>query len=101
VDDFQFVLRQDRKKLGRVQELLDTEREITKRRKLFDVDEGKVKKDAVEAGSAKDKGRKKGKSKRARIEVGEDDIDVDAVGAAAADGDDASSIQGGKSDTNA
>lgn len=36
VDDFKFVLRNDAKKLGRVEELLSLQKEIQKSRKLFD-----------------------------------------------------------------
>ncbi|CCG82701.1 Transcription factor TFIID complex subunit Taf13 [Taphrina deformans PYCC 5710] len=36
VDDFKFVLRNDPKKLGRVEELLSLQKEIQQSRKLFD-----------------------------------------------------------------
>ena len=36
VDDFKFVLRNDAKKLGRVEELLSMQKEIQQSRKLFD-----------------------------------------------------------------
>jgi transcription initiation factor TFIID subunit 13 len=47
VDDFQFALRKDSKKLGRVQELLDMDRELKNKRKAFNVDEGNVGKDVA------------------------------------------------------
>jgi transcription initiation factor TFIID subunit 13 len=80
VDDFQFALRHDSKKLGRVQELLDMDREIAKKRRAFDVDEGKVRKEAADAkskgASVPGPGRGRGR-KKARVEVGEEDVDVD------------------------
>lgn len=39
VDDFKFVLRNDPKKLGRVEELLNLQKEIQKAKKLFDEEE--------------------------------------------------------------
>ncbi|KAI9727129.1 MAG: Transcription initiation factor TFIID subunit 13 [Chrysothrix sp. TS-e1954] len=42
VDDFKFALRGDPRKLGRVAELLGLDKEIKKKRKAFDVDEGAV-----------------------------------------------------------
>jgi transcription initiation factor TFIID subunit 13 len=66
VDDFQFCLRHDSKKLGRVQDLLDIDRELKNKRKAFNVDEGSIEKDVVvpaagatsEALSASKKARK-------------------------------------------
>lgn len=95
VDDFQFALRHDSKKLGRVQELLDMDREIAKKRRAFDVDEGKVRKDAADKaagkrgagdGSEQEKG-KRGR-KKVRVLVGEEDVgdaDLDEDGGSAVD----------------
>jgi transcription initiation factor TFIID subunit 13 len=58
VDDFQFCLRHDSKKLGRVQELLDMDRELKNKRKAFNVDEGNIGKD-VGAPGTEEKGAKK------------------------------------------
>jgi transcription initiation factor TFIID subunit 13 len=41
VDDFKFALRNDHRKLGRVEELLVLQREINEARKTFDNSEGK------------------------------------------------------------
>ncbi|ODQ65829.1 TFIID-18kDa-domain-containing protein [Nadsonia fulvescens var. elongata DSM 6958] len=41
VDDFKFVLRNDPKKLGRIEELLSLQKEIAEARKTFDNSEGK------------------------------------------------------------
>jgi transcription initiation factor TFIID subunit 13 len=52
VDDFQFALRGDAKKLGRVQELLDMEKRIKRDRQAFNTDEGKVTREAKNGGNA-------------------------------------------------
>ncbi|ORY11119.1 transcription initiation factor IID, 18kD subunit-domain-containing protein [Clohesyomyces aquaticus] len=57
VDDFKFMLRRDPTKLGRVSELLEADKELKRKRKAFDTDEGAVAKD-VEGG--KEGGKEKG-----------------------------------------
>lgn len=42
LDDFKFMLRRDTAKLGRVSELLETDKELKKKRKAFDTEEGVV-----------------------------------------------------------
>ncbi|KAF1814497.1 TFIID-18kDa-domain-containing protein [Eremomyces bilateralis CBS 781.70] len=42
VDDFKFALRRDPKKLGRVVELLNKQKDLQREKRLFDVDEGKL-----------------------------------------------------------
>ncbi|KAK7190872.1 hypothetical protein DPSP01_007862 [Paraphaeosphaeria sporulosa] len=42
LDDFKFMLRRDTAKLGRVSELLETDKELKRKRKAFDTDEGAV-----------------------------------------------------------
>lgn len=42
LDDFKFMLRRDTGKLGRVSEMLETDKELKKKRKAFDTDEGAV-----------------------------------------------------------
>lgn len=52
VDDFNFALRRDPNKLGRVQELLRMERELKEARKAFDHQDDQVAKDAKKKGAA-------------------------------------------------
>jgi len=68
VDDFQFALRHDSKKLGRVQELLDMDREIKAKRKAFNVDEGKITKDT--AGAPQSGKRRKNAADRNGVAAG-------------------------------
>jgi transcription initiation factor TFIID subunit 13 len=42
LDDFKFMLRRDTGKLGRVSDMLDTDKELKRKRKAFDTDEGAV-----------------------------------------------------------
>lgn len=42
LDDFKFMLRRDTVKLGRVSEMLETDKELKRKRKAFDTDEGAV-----------------------------------------------------------
>ncbi|KAF2013965.1 transcription initiation factor IID, 18 kDa subunit, partial [Aaosphaeria arxii CBS 175.79] len=42
LDDFKFMLRRDTAKLGRVSEMLETDKELKRKRKAFDTDEGTV-----------------------------------------------------------
>ncbi|PVH96503.1 TFIID-18kDa-domain-containing protein, partial [Periconia macrospinosa] len=42
LDDFKFMLRRDAAKLGRVSEILETDKELKRKRKAFDTDEGTV-----------------------------------------------------------
>jgi transcription initiation factor TFIID subunit 13 len=73
VDDFKFAIRNDHKKLGRVDELLHLQREIAEARKTFDNSEGKSlskayneKKEKEEAAGKDGKGKKKDKEKKER-----------------------------------
>lgn len=50
LDDFKFMLRRDTTKLGRVSEMLETDKELKRKRKAFDTDEGAVAKDSSGAG---------------------------------------------------
>lgn len=50
LDDFKFMLRRDTGKLGRVSEMLETDKELKRKRKAFDTDEGAV----LQKGDAKD-----------------------------------------------
>lgn len=59
LDDFKFMLRRDTAKLGRVSELLETDKELKRKRKAFDTDEGAVV-DTVEEVPG-EKGKRKGK----------------------------------------
>lgn len=62
LDDFKFMLRRDTGKLGRVSEMLETDKELKRKRKAFDTDEGAVlqKGDAKEEDDVPDKKRAKG-----------------------------------------
>jgi transcription initiation factor TFIID subunit 13 len=90
VDDFQFCLRHDSKKLGRVQELLDMDREIKAKRKAFNVDEGKITKEVSAEGGGKRKKNNNAAAAAAEEEEGGDKEKKGAVvggGAVAAAGD--------------
>lgn len=60
VDDFKFALRKDPKKLGRVTELLQMEKDIRRARKIAEVDEESVMRGEGEGGQ--------GRGKRRRVE---------------------------------
>lgn len=83
LDDFKFMLRRDTGKLGRVSEMLETDKELKRKRKAFDTDEGAVlqKGDAREeegVGKAKveEEGRKKKKKKAGKKERGVEEESV-------------------------
>jgi transcription initiation factor TFIID subunit 13 len=74
LDDFKFMLRRDTGKLGRVSEMLETDKELKRKRKAFDTDEGAVlqkgdaKEDEVEQKrGGEDEGRKKKKKKKEKV----------------------------------
>jgi hypothetical protein len=67
VDDFQFALRGDAKKLGRVQELLDMEKRIKRDRQAFNTDEGKVTREAKNGGDAGDGEKRVGKRRKKNV----------------------------------
>jgi transcription initiation factor TFIID subunit 13 len=62
LDDFKFMLRRDTSKLGRVSEMLETDKELKRKRKAFDTDEGAV----LGKGEKEDDGGKEGKEGRAK-----------------------------------
>ncbi|EON62884.1 hypothetical protein W97_02109 [Coniosporium apollinis CBS 100218] len=66
VDDFKFMLRKDPKKLGRVTELLNLDKELKKKRKAFDVEDDQLGKENVKEEKAVEKAERK--SKKARSE---------------------------------
>ncbi|KAI5373634.1 hypothetical protein J4E82_007682 [Alternaria postmessia] len=87
LDDFKFMLRRDTGKLGRVSEMLETDKELKRKRKAFDTDEGAVLQDKDEAGGAgaggaEDAGRGERESK-----LGRPKKKVDGEGGATAAGD--------------
>lgn len=47
LDDFKFMLRRDTGKLGRVSDMLETDKELKNKRKAFNTDEGQVQAEAV------------------------------------------------------
>ncbi|OAK99657.1 TFIID-18kDa-domain-containing protein [Phaeosphaeriaceae sp. SRC1lsM3a] len=53
LDDFKFMLRRDTVKLGRVSDMLETDKELKRKRKAFDTDEGAVLGKGEEEGGAK------------------------------------------------
>ncbi len=93
LSDFEFVLRRDSIKLGRVQEMFKKKRDIDNKKKLFDTNEGREgTKLAVgdlvnlgevvgEEGTGKGKGRGRGRRKKRDRE----ETETEAAGAAGAD----------------
>ncbi|EDU46736.1 transcription initiation factor tfiid protein [Pyrenophora tritici-repentis] len=71
LDDFKFMLRRDTGKLGRVSEMLETDKELKRKRKAFDTDEGAVLAEKDAAG-AKGAGEGKEGKKDAEREGGEE-----------------------------
>ena len=70
LDDFKFMLRRDTGKLGRVSEMLETDKELKRKRKAFDTDEGAV----LGKGEKEEDGGKEGKEGRAKKgDAGEDE----------------------------
>ena len=63
VDDFKFALRRDRKKLGRVTELLALDRDIKKKRKAFEVEDEVVVKEGRRGKGDREKDREKDKER--------------------------------------
>jgi transcription initiation factor TFIID subunit 13 len=60
LDDFKFMLRRDTVKLGRVSDMLETDKELKRKRKAFDTDEGAVlAKDGDDAGGKEKETEKK------------------------------------------
>ncbi|OCK85377.1 TFIID-18kDa-domain-containing protein [Lepidopterella palustris CBS 459.81] len=66
VDDFKFMLRRDPIKLGRISELLSMDKDLKKKRKAFDTDEG-----TVARARDRDKDKDGGKDKEGTAEEGE------------------------------
>ncbi|KAL6707134.1 hypothetical protein ACN47E_004681 [Coniothyrium glycines] len=101
LDDFKFMLRRDTGKLGRVSEMLETDKELKRKRKAFDTDEGAVMADkgdaAVEGDGAdgeRERKKKMGRPKKIRVEEEEPrrkKKKKDRRG----EGDDASTVQSG------
>lgn len=79
LDDFKFMLRRDTGKLGRVSEMLETDKELKRKRKAFDTDEGAVlvEKDKDAGGGAGGKGEGEGDdaSGKARRKGGDEERD--------------------------
>ena len=66
LDDFKFMLRRDTGKLGRVSEMLETDKELKRKRKAFDTDEGAV----LQKGDGKDEDAEMPVAKRGRPAAG-------------------------------
>jgi transcription initiation factor TFIID subunit 13 len=95
IDDFKFMLRRDTGKLGRVTDMLETDKELKRKRKAFDTDEGAV---LVEKDEGESKmGRPKKKEKVAVEESvgGEGETKKKRKKKRDAGGDDASTVRSG------
>ncbi|KAH9881563.1 hypothetical protein IAQ61_000289 [Plenodomus lingam] len=64
LDDFKFMLRRDTGKLGRVSEMLETDKELKRKRKAFDTDEGAVMADKGDGANGAEGGTKMGRPKK-------------------------------------
>jgi transcription initiation factor TFIID subunit 13 len=64
LDDFKFMLRRDTGKLGRVSEMLETDKELKRKRKAFDTDEGAVLQEKDGGGDGGEGGRGEGNGGR-------------------------------------
>lgn len=70
LDDFKFMLRRDTTKLGRVSEMLETDKELKRKRKAFDTDEGAVAKDPGVKEGEKDGGEGQGGKEKEKEKAG-------------------------------
>ncbi|KAF1849708.1 TFIID-18kDa-domain-containing protein [Cucurbitaria berberidis CBS 394.84] len=72
LDDFKFMLRRDTGKLGRVSEMLETDKELKRKRKAFDTDEGAVlaEKDKGDDGGANAEGAGNSNAKEGKKKMG-------------------------------
>ncbi|KAL1797106.1 hypothetical protein ACET3X_003712 [Alternaria dauci] len=103
LDDFKFMLRRDTSKLGRVSEMLETDKELKRKRKAFDTDEGAVLQD--KDGGGGEEGGREGKLGRPPKKKGEGEGGAGADGerrkkkkkreGGGAGGDDASTVRSG------
>lgn len=74
LDDFKFMLRRDTAKLGRVSEMLETDKELKRKRKAFDTDEGAViGKGETAPGAAGEEGDKNGAESKAKSDGGREE----------------------------
>ncbi|KAH9876183.1 hypothetical protein J1614_004062 [Plenodomus biglobosus] len=64
LDDFKFMLRRDTGKLGRVSEMLETDKELKRKRKAFDTDEGAVMAEKGDRADGAEAGTKMGRPKK-------------------------------------
>jgi len=80
VDDFQFALREDGAKVGRVQELMDLDRYIKRERQAFDAKKQMraAVRDAAGAGTAEDEEGAEGKEEGAK-DAGEAEVEGKSV----------------------
>jgi len=72
LDDFKFMLRRDTAKLGRVSDMLETDKELKRKRKAFDTDEGAVLGKGEREDGVKEEGEGKKKRRKEKGKGGED-----------------------------
>ena len=105
LDDFKFMLRRDTGKLGRVSEMLETDKELKRKRKAFDTDEGAVIGGKGDGAGDKEgeEGDKNGGDSKAKSDAGREEggatkkrkSEKSAKKKAKADRDDASTVRSG------
>lgn len=80
LDDFKFMLRRDTGKLGRVSEMLETDKELKRKRKAFDTDEGAVMAEKGTGGADGDGAQKEHGEDRPKMGRPKKVVDPDADG---------------------
>jgi transcription initiation factor TFIID subunit 13 len=99
LDDFKFMLRRDTGKLGRVSEMLETDKELKRKRKAFDTDEGAVLQEKDGGDGAGAGGEGGGKLGRPRKKAGDGEAEGGKEGEEPKKkrdaGDDASTVRSG------
>lgn len=80
LDDFKFMLRRDTGKLGRVSEMLETDKELKRKRKAFDTDEGAVMADKGAAAADADAAHKENGEERPKMGRPKKVVDPEADG---------------------
>lgn len=71
MEDFKFALRKDRLKLGRVEELMNKQKEIQEAQKLFDSNEKETKDDDIEKKRRKEAKRAIKEAKKLKLSKGD------------------------------